>query len=302
MRRASLYVVVIAGTAFATVGCAQSVRRAALVPHMQPIANSGQPMPGPREISLGSPTIGFGDPEEGDDSNAGIEVPRYHFDGAFRVRRGGVDLGFMIDWGLDKGAKSVRDDQPEVDNGDVIGAGITMAWSSRITSELRLGVGLEAKIYSIPWVEYRTEVNGLFTVVDEERDNIAVLSLALIPSYRVAPNVVLFGGVTLRNHPTIQRADIEISPGLYENDEVEFGPGNLVASGGAEVALSNGMRLMAYVYQPMSQDPIKYGPALGINVTLPLGGEDEPAAQPPNGTVAPPPPAGPMGPGSTQPQ
>lgn len=287
--------IAVGASAFATIGCQQSVRRAALVPHMQPIARTGQPMTAPREVSLGSPTIGFGDPEEGSDTNAGVEIPRYHFDGAFRVRRGDMDIGFMIDWGLDNGAKSVRDDQPEVDNGDVVGAGINMHWSSQISPEFRLGIGLDAKIYSIPWVEYRTEVNGLFTIVDEERDNIAVLSLAVIPSYRVAQNVVLFGGFTLRNHPTIDRSDIEISPGVFEDDEVEFGPGNIVVSGGAELELGNGMRVMAYVYQPATRDPIAYKPAAGIFFTLPIGRSAAPAQQPAGTPTTVPPPAGPPG-------
>jgi hypothetical protein len=254
-------------------------------------------MTSPREISLGSPTIGFGDPEEGDDANAGVEIPRYHFDGAFRTRRGEMDIGFMIDWGMDNGSKSVREDQPDVENGDVIGAGFTLHWSSQISPEFRLGVGFEAKIYSVPWVEYITEVNGLYTIVDEQRDNIAVLGAAVIPSYRVASNFVLFGGVTLRNHPTIERSDIEISPGVYEDDEVEFGPGNIIVSGGAELELGNGMRAMAYVYQVATRDPVAYKPAVGIFFTLPLG--REPAAQPPPTTVAPPttvpPPTGPPG-------
>jgi hypothetical protein len=286
----------VVAVAVLAMGCTESVRRAALVPHQQPIARSGQPMTSEREVTLGAPTVGsFRRPKEEPGANAGVEIPRWHFDGAVRYSRGDTDIGFRIDYGLNKGSTQVRSDQPNVDNGDVFGGGLQMHWSTELNPKLRLGFGLEVMLYSIPWVEYRTEVNGLYSIVNEERDTIAVVGAGVIPSFQAAPNLVLFGGVTVRNHPTIERATTETGVFVGE-DEVEFGPANLIGHLGAEFTLGNGMRVMAFVYQPAPAAPARYGPTLGINLTIPIGRSVTAPPPPPSTSPTPTPPPGPMPP------
>lgn len=269
--------------------CTTSVRRAALVPHQQPLIRSGQSMGDNRhELAVGSSTVAtWDDPEVVDGANAGIAVPRWHFNGAYRLQpRPNFDLGLIMDWGLDKGSRSLSDDQPDPDNGDVQGFGVSLGYSLQTDGPLSIGFASDLIVYSIPWVEYETCIDPIcvlpFSTVEEDRDLIAVLSLGIIPSYRIGRHVSVFAGANLRNHPTIQKSDIEIGPD-FEDDEVESGPGNIVASGGAELELANGLRAMLYVYQPIYMDPVRYGPTVGVSLTIPLARTAAPPAAPPPG-------------------
>jgi hypothetical protein len=95
-----------------------------------------------------------------------------------------------------------------------------------------------------------------------------VYSLSVIPSWRVG-GLTLFGGGTLRNHPMVDKGEIEI--GTYPDDEVSAGPPNLIATVGAEIELFGSVRALGMVYQPLTQDPVRYGPTFGAAITIPLG-------------------------------
>ena len=278
--------VVLVGIGLASPACTTSVRRAALVPHQQPLARSGQSMGSNRhEVNLGSSTLAtFDEPAVVEGENAGIVLPRWHFNGGWRFQpRPDFDLGLVIDWGLEAGSKPLADDQPDPDNGDVRGGGFSLGYSFATDSPLRIGVGLDLLVYSIPYIEYETCIDVIcpqpFTTVDRDRDLIPVMSLGVVPSYRFGRFLSVFAGATLRNHPTIRKSDIEDD--IFDDEDVESGPGNVVASGGAELELANGMRAMVYVYQPIYMDPVEYGPTIGLSVTIPLAR----AAAPPVGTA-----------------
>jgi len=259
------------------------------VPHQQPIRRTGQPMGDNKaELAFGSPTVGeLGSPVEAAGANAGIVLPRWQFDGALRIQTSpNFDIGFVFDYGLDKGSEGINTDQPDPDNGDVIGAGVSTQYSIKLDDKFQLGLAAEFLIYSIPYVEYRTCVSnclGLqFTTIQKDRDSIPVVSFGIIPSWKPSDhNIVLFAGFNVRNHPTIEKGDVEIGPDLFDED-VEPGPSNVVVTAGIEFSFSNGVRGMAYIYQEVVRDPVVYRPTLGLAISIPLAKMPPPIPQPPS--------------------
>lgn len=284
-------------------GCPTSQRRAGLMPRMQPIVRSAEPMERTAEAYVGSPTlVDPGDPEEVSGTNAGVVVPRWNLDGGLRFSpRYGFDIGAKFDVGLDAGSRAVRDDQPDPDR-DVYGAGVTTFFSANLGPSWRLGIAGEFLLYRIPYVEYLTDPGGSFSIVEREAETIPVISLGLIPGFRVSDAISIFLGINARNHPTITRSEIGVD--IFDDDEVEFGPLNIVAMAGVEVKLGSGIRALAHVFQPVLMDPVLYKPAAGLSISIPLTGSRpyDPArravaAPPPGpgpGYGAPPPPSGPV--------
>lgn len=253
-----------------------TVRKSALAPHMQPPMRSGQNLMGASaEAAVGASALARAvEPKEGKDANAGLYIPRVEVVAALRKRVSeDMDLGLLYDHGFRRGAYATSEDQPEPNNGSVYGGGVTGFYSVAMGAPgFRVGIGLDLLMYSVPYVKYTTEVDGSFTRVEHDRDSIGVYSLAVIPSWR-SGRVTLFGGGTVRNHPTIDKGDIEgpIDPILDDDEEVESGPPNFVVQAGVDFELGQGIRAMAIVYQPIDQSPVEYGPTLGIGITLPLG-------------------------------
>jgi hypothetical protein len=262
------------------------VQRAALVPHQQPNQRSGQSMGDNRqEISLGTSTLSvLTDPKEAPGENAGLYIPRVHVSGAarFRLTRD-FDMGVLYDQGLDKNSMPIQDGQPEVDNGDVYGGGLTLYYSVDTGNpDLRIGLGFDALFYSIPYVQYRDCITNCipgvndFTDIKRDRDTVPVIAFGITPSWRLTPELSAFGGVTMRNHPTVPRTEIEDIIG--DEDPVEAGPMNFIANAGVEYAFSNGIRAMVHMFQPVYADPVRYGPTFGAAFTIPLGRDKKPAA------------------------
>jgi hypothetical protein len=268
---------------FASLLCAPacttySVRRSALVPHIAPVARSGQPIQGKAEVALGSPTaFSFQTPREGDRANAGLYLPTVQIDGSLRARIGhDLDLGFVWDQGLDDGAVRISDDQPKPRGGDTYGGGVSLFYSAEVGPAFRLGMAADLLVYSVPVVEHRTCVSNCFeasTVVTEDRRSVSVLSLGLVPSWHEGRWTV-FGGLTAKNHPTNTKGEIDSvlsSPDESDADDIRPGPFNLIAAVGAEVELAHGVRGLVQLYQPLTQEPVVYGPSVGVEITVPLG-------------------------------
>src|SRR5688500_18683807 len=193
-------------------GCSTyTVRKAALAPHIAPPLRNGQGMADARgEAQVGASTLmSAGAPEEGENANAGLYIPRVEMNAALRTRlRNNVDIGFLWDHGFRQGAYATSEDMPEPKNGAVYGGGPSLFYSMPTGApELRIGLGLDFMIYSIPYVEYRTCVTNcggeMYTRVTRGRDNIGVYSLALVPRWK-SGRFTLFGGGTVRNPPTIE--------------------------------------------------------------------------------------------------
>ncbi len=274
------------------------VQRAGLVPHQQPNQRSGRPIGDNRsEFSLGTSTLSLlTDPKKAPDANAGLYIPRVHVSGGVRFRMNRqLDLGLLFDYGLDNGSIPIQEGQPVINNGDVYGGGITTQYVLETGNpDLTVGFGLDVLIYSVPYVEYRScvpsdldprcEVGDLFVQdsVEYKRNRVPVGALGITPAWRLNPNLSVFGGITMRNHPTVPRVAIEnaINP---DQDPVESGPANFITNAGIEYSFNNGVRAMVHVFQPIYADPVRYGPTFGAAITIPLSRDPkrDPGAPPP---------------------
>jgi hypothetical protein len=266
---------VVGGLSVASGCTTYTVRKSALAPHIAPPLRSGQGMgASAAEASVGASTlVSAGAPEEGEGANAGLYIPRVEMNAALRGQlRENLDIGVLWDHGFRKGAYATSEDQPSPDNGSVYGGGGSLFYSMQTGApELRVGFGIDLMIYSIPYVEYRTCVDfcgdGPYTTVTHDRDNIGVYSLSLVPSWH-SGRLTLFGGGTVRNHPTIEKGSVE---GVFDSDdEVTGGPAVFIAHAGLEVEVGGGVKAMGLVYQPLEQDPVRYLPTLGVALTVPL--------------------------------
>ena len=251
--------------------------RAALVPRPTPRMHSGAPLAGRGELSVGASSVAsFGDPGVGD-PNAGVEIPATQLHGDARLRLGDiVALGFLYENGLDAGAKPLKSTQPPVDGGNVQGIGISVDVHIPTSNpQLHIGLGVDAIVWSVPYVEYFTcamnEACFPYQVQTHGSDNVDTFAASLTPTYKASDTVTLFGGLTLRNHPTIDQKGMETDPLLF-SPQVESGPAQVVLSGGVELTLAGGAILASAVaYWDSSQSIAKYTPGLGMLLSVPLG-------------------------------
>ncbi len=278
MRRFFLILPLLTLLASMTACSTYSVRRSALVPHMVPTTRNGQAMQRTMEGNLALPTLAqAGAPSEAATANAGLFIPRTQVNAALRTRvTKQTDVGFTWDHGLSKGAQKISPDQPNMKDQNVYGGGIALNHSAP-TSNPHLSIGLtsELQLYSIPFVEYRTCIDACpltgFTEVVYDRSLVPVASLGITPSYKQGA-WVFFGGLTVRNHPTIEKGEIEKEKLIEDDDEVSAGHFNAVVNAGAEYEFADGFRAMVHLYQPVTADPVRYKPTLGIGLTVPLSG------------------------------
>ena len=260
-------------------GCSTySVRRSALVPMPAPSARSGAPLTRPAELAVFSPRVAeLARPSEGDGANAGLYLPRVQVDGAARFRvNSNFDVGLLWDQGLSSDATAITPDQPKPRNGSTFGGGVSMFYSAEAGHDLRIGFDLNVLRYSVPYIEYRTCVDycdgATMTDVEDGRRGVWVASVGLVPSYQVGA-LTWFGGVTLRNHPTNTKGEVEssIDNALDSSDEIRSGPMNLILSGGVEWAMSDRIKAMAQIFAPVTGNPVVYAPTVGLGMSVALG-------------------------------
>src|SRR5687768_10645970 len=103
----------LAALALAT-GCSTyTVRKSALAPHIAPPLRSGQGMgDAAAEASVGASTlVSAGAPEEGENANAGLYIPRVEANAALRGQvRDNLDIGVLWDHGFRRGAYATSED------------------------------------------------------------------------------------------------------------------------------------------------------------------------------------------------
>jgi hypothetical protein len=258
-----------------------SVRRAALAPELAPSLRDGQPMAQRAEVAVGSAgLVELAAPEAGSSGDPGVEVPRYDVNGALRLRASSaIDVGLVWDQGLDDGARPLAEDQPAVDGGDVMGGGLSFGFHGETgVPGLYISVNLDLLGYSVPYVEQRTCVELCDDVPTDEvyrgRKRIGVAGLGLVGSWRSGP-WTLFGGFAARNHPRVPKGGIEYGPDDGDH-EVSAGPFQVLVSGGAAYTLPHDVRVMAMVYQTVTDDTVRYAPTMAVGITVPFGGNAPP--------------------------
>jgi hypothetical protein len=93
------------------------------------------------------------------------------------------------------------------------------------------------------------------------------IALAAIPSWRLG-DVAIFGGVTGRNHPTIEKHAVTDRPD--DGEGPRMGSLSLMASLGFEAELAAGLRLGMALYQPFPVGPVSYAPTVSAHLAIPL--------------------------------
>ncbi len=291
----------LAALALATIAACNvnRVNRAALVPHMTPTLRNGAPMETPGEITIGASSLAHTTLGSTDDT-AAVEVPGTQAEGNMRLRVGQhVALGLLYAEGFDSTAKKIKETQPDVEGGNVRGWGFTLAGMIPTSNpNLTVGINSELVFWSVPWIEYSTCVMNCggvqWTVVREDRASISQLAVGVVPTFR-SGNMTFWGGLSFRNHPTIEQKGTEV--GVDIGDDVEEGSFNTVLSAGGDLELGGGFRAGLTIYQVVHGLPAKYGPSLAATLTIPLGRRDTPPAATPTAPVYPAYPApGPAGP------
>ncbi|HEU0034754.1 MAG TPA: hypothetical protein VFQ53_29220 [Kofleriaceae bacterium] len=236
------------------------------------------PLDGKAELSGGASSVAhLGDPGVGD-PEAGVEIPGTQLYGDLRARIGdSVAFGIIYQNGLDQGAKALKSTQPPVDHGNVQGYGMSLDVSVPTGDPAwRVGIGVEGVVWSVPWVEYDTCAADQscfpYLLKGEGNDSVDTFAASVTPSYQASKDLTVFGGVTVRNHPTIKEKDVVVDPVFDDGPEVESGPANIILSGGVDIGLADGaVRVSGVAYWDVTQNPAKYGPGLGVLFTVPLG-------------------------------
>jgi hypothetical protein len=257
-----------------TTGCIAPqyrVQRSARVPHATSPLYTGQPVAGVAELSLAGSTVGdIVEPEKGP-STAALEIPKQQIRADLRVRVGARgELGIIHERGLGEAAK-LDPTQAPIPDGNPTGSGAALRYSAPVTDKWSIGLATEIIVWSIPWVEYRTCVAdcGGAPLQETQRGSATIGSfgVGVTPSYR-AGAFVAFGGLFARTHPTIERKGMEY--GNYDDDDVSSGPFNILVQAGVGYQVSREVGFLARFEQNLSRDPVRYGPTVGLALSLTL--------------------------------
>jgi hypothetical protein len=262
-------------TATACSGQAREIQRSAMVPHPAPIARTGQPLVGSAEITAGTGAgLALARPRQGD-PDAGLVTPRLQADLAGRVRSlalPDLDFGLVYRRSFAAGSRRISQDIPNPDR-DAATYGVSMAGSLGTRDpRLRLALAGELTLMSLPFVVFQTSVEDTGTVsqvvVSEETALVPCVAASVIPSYATTDRITVFGGLTARNHPSIDKRTTVVGRDVGGPDA---GPLILIFNVGIDVAVSEHLRGAVSVYQVLHGDPIAYSPTFSAHLTVPLG-------------------------------
>lgn len=253
------------------------VRRSALVPHPSPPAWSGQPLSKPIELRVRNSTVLVPvEPSESPGANAGLYVARHNVGGSVRARAGdNWALGVGLDVGLDEDAMQIADDSTKPPE-----EGATHTWrvSARYSLPLehgwRVGFGGSAGLLSAAYHETGeciANCEGAPQYYEESGiKTVPVWSLSLLTSRRLAA-ATLFGGLTVENHPRNTKNGTYTVGDDDSDDELSSGPAYVLVGGGVEWQVTDDLKLLGQIYQPVSSEIARYGPVLGVSVAVDLG-------------------------------
>jgi hypothetical protein len=268
-----------------------STRRAALTPEVAPPMRSGAPMDTKAALAVSLPTVlSAGDPTVTSEEPPGLVLPGFQVGAAGRLRvREHFDIGLAWEQASSNGARALAPDQPTVDGGDAYGYGVNFMATKQVGDDVNIAFIGELLNYSIPYVEYRTCVDNCegspLEEVNRGRTQIPVLTLGVVPNWRISRGVSLFGGVSARNQPTVDRGAIEV--GDDNSSDVTAGDLNVMIEAGAEVSMGPNLKAMAMVYKNIGGTPLDYPATVAVSLSFGFGEVEKPAAFPP---PAPPPP------------
>ena len=248
------------------------VQRNARVPHAAVPLRTAQPLAGPVELTLGASNAGdLMEPSQGNQQSAD-EVPSRQVRGELRIRlRERGELALVHEHGFGSSSQRLDATQAPVGDGDVFGTGGAIRYAAELAPGWSLGLEAEVLVWTVPYVEYRTCVEncppGPMTTVEHGTSNATTLGLGMTPSYK-AGRATVFGGVFVRNHPTITRKETEYYD--LHSDDVEDGPANVLLHAGVGYELGGGISALVLLHQNVSHDPVIYGPGVGVALSASL--------------------------------
>jgi hypothetical protein len=209
------------------------------------------------------------EPEETDGANAGLFVARTNVGGALRIRFwDNLTLKLMGEIAPHKKAMQIAEESLGKPKGSVSSFGAGLEYSVPVSGPWRLGVAGSLSSSSSPFREQGRCIEncgGAPDYYEEGEHSVSIYSLSVVPSYDFG-RVVWFAGLTKRNHPTNTRKNRQIAGADDEMDELRPGPAYHLLSTGVEVQATRHLSLVGHVFQPLSTDIAKYGPAIGFAI------------------------------------
>lgn len=256
-------------------GCiVYEVYRGARVPRPVPAPVSAQAMTGTVEAGLSAGGFAEASAPAPGESDAGLFLPRMQGRANLRFEPiEGLSLGLLHERGFAAGSRALVKGTPEPD-GDAAGYGASLGYATDVgPGPWSVAMGVDAMLYQIPYIEYRIAFDGngeqLFIEEEQGMSQHPVIAFHLLSSYAMSERLAFTGGVTVRNHPTIERTGIEL--GLDQGwDNVESGPFNVTLAAGVEYTHHSGVRASLLAYQTVIDNPVQYYPALAASISVPL--------------------------------
>lgn len=260
-----------------------AVRRSALVSHPAPPSHTGAPMTKDVEFRLSDSTVLVPiKPVETIGANAGLYVARHNISTGVRFKVAEVfDLGVRTEVSLLTGAMPIAKDRDAPPPGTGVAFGPTFHYAAPLGGGLYLGFALDLMVRWDPYREQgrciRNCSYGADSYVEEGHHALFQPVFAVLPSYRVG-RFTVFAGITRRDHATNTRNDTQTETANdYDNaDELRNGPAYVLLGGGVEVELGGGVKVLGHIYQPVSTSVARYGPVLGLALSVGFDKPSEP--------------------------
>jgi hypothetical protein len=224
-------------------------------------------MQGPIELSAGASSVLDTRSPHLHDHSASIETPPAQLRGELRIRlRRDGQLALFTDDAIG-GYTALDPTQAPVRQGRARSTGVALRYTIHPDeTPFTIGLGAEALLWSIPFVEYRTCVSdcGDSPIQDVTRgqDTVAALAFALVPAYRSGP-WTFYGGLYFAPHPTVRRKGTEL--GIDYDGDTESGEYNMIVHAGVEYSLRQ-LSVLAQVQKDMVDAPASYGPSFGFAI------------------------------------
>ena len=177
----------------------------------------------------------------------------------------------------------------------MVGFGPVFQYSIPVHEHFRIGLGLEALLTVVPYDTYVRDTAGGWKFRDSGTEGVIVVGLSLVPCFVWDP-VTIFAGISGRNQPTNTKDDYGYADEVFD-DAVNFGPMYAVTYGGISLRMFKRFELSAQIYYPINREPVAYGPAMSVWLSVALGDPPRrPSKRPPPPAPPAPPPAAPLAP------
>lgn len=198
-------------------------------------------------------------------SDAGLWLPRHQLDGSLSVRLSRFfALRLMGGGGLPDDATAAAPTTLMNPGRSTWWVGTGMILTYRHESGVGVEVELDTSVLQVPsllrWrdCDYWDECGPWRSTF--QYDTVPMFAGTARVSHAPADWVVLFAGLTVRNHPTNRAAFRD----LYASSSVTMGDPVLVVGLGAELTIEDVVSIIPHLAWPVAGGPVEYGPMVGL--------------------------------------